>query len=334
MHRRYLCAFALLGMWVYSLVPAFAQQRPADVIDFERIGTGPNDFGWVRGRYGTGPEREQWNNLLDQARDTARERSAAAQVSLRQYDLSLDSKLLGSCFGDETCDWVMRTERAAAAIGSWQRFEAAWAEARPVVAGVVRTATRASDAIRQALGEGAFEAELQARFTSDQLLRAAYADSQLPLSADGRQLFGLVIGMVITRVDRSNAEWLRRTVETSGWPHPPQVSRQGEMAAWIMVLHARHDPELRLRVLGLMRHLAENGLFSRATLATRVDHVLFETTGTQRFGTSGECRGPTFVPFPSEHEDRVPHLRRDEGLPTLEEQERIMSEACSRSPVN
>ena len=96
----------------------------------------------------------------------------------------------------------------------------------------------------------------------------------------------------------------------------------------MLVLHARDDPAFRLQVLDNLQALARAGRMARADLATRYDHILSETTGVQRYGTKGDCVEGRFVVARIEDERRVAELRRQVGLPTLEEQARMMDMAC------
>ena len=326
MKVRYSC---LLAAAAFSLAaegsPAFAQQQPAA---HEQVLITLPDFDWVRVRYGTPQQRAEWQRGVDAARQTARRRTAAVRLFLREHGMTMRSDQSDSCYGDETCLRLLWADRVTTGIGSWERFEAAWAEARPAAAAVLNTVSRAGDMMATALG-GGLESELQARFLRDQLLRAAYSDQEMPLSPDARSLFGFAMAMMMNQVDRINAAWLRRTLAESGWPRPPRLSERAEMAAWFMLVHARHDPELRFSALEMMREASERGELSRASYATRLDHLMEEYTGIQRYGTKGECRDGRFVPAPVEREDQLAGLRRKVGLPTIEEQVRTMAAACA-----
>ncbi len=253
-------------------------------------------------------------------------------MAVRSYGFKFNRPNGDNCFGDSSCGLVLGTERVAAEISSWSEFAAAWGEARPAIAAVAFTVALAETRMREVLESAqtpSLEMDLHTRFTKDQLLRAANADTSSPLSGTSRKLFRLAIGMMMSESDRSNAEWLRKLVATSGWPQSPPMRKEAELAAWLMVVHSRHDPAFRFAMIDMMRKMVEQRRMGGARYATRLDHILSETVGLQRYGTKGECTGGRFALTPVEDMNRVPELRRQMGLPTLQEQEEIMRPACS-----
>jgi hypothetical protein len=291
------------------------------------------DFEWVRQRYQQdAPSRAAWAHLLAEARAVAQQRTRAAIQATKRHGVTLQPPSYERCYGDDRCDWILQTERVAQRFDTWQAFSQAWTEARPVVTAVSLMAAQAEDSVRSALPGSGFEKELHVRFTRDQLLRRAYSDQSIPLSEEGRQLFLLVVSRLIARADHDNTAWLRQSLAASEWPRSGQLRSESEMAAWFMLVHARDDPAFQLQVLDRMAEVVEKGELGRAQHATRVDHILLEVTGLQRYGTQGACEGKRFLPRPTEAPDKVPELRRQMGLPTLQEQEQLMSPACTESP--
>ena len=118
----------------------------------------------------------------------------------------------------------------------------------------------------------------------------------------------------------------------------PVAQSDGHDAPWLIgeavpgealiFIHARDDPEFRFAALDSMSKLRQSGGMTAARYATRLDHVLSETVGLQRYGTKGECRNGQFIRVPSENENSVPALRKASGLPTLVEQSQIVAKAC------
>jgi hypothetical protein len=298
--------------------------------EFSSFGAAAGDFDWVRDRYSaSAADRARWNRTLGWARRIARERSRQSSEGVGRFGVRLSPHPTEGCYGDEACQWIIRTERAASGIGTWTDFSTAWAEARPAVAGYLAALGRAEGQMRQALAANSLDSELKIRLLRDQTLRAALSDSGLGLSPNALALFRLVIGLQASRADRANTAWLNGVLGTSGWPGPPAVTADGSRAAWVMVLHARDDPAFRWRVLAMLEAQVGAGRMSRADFATRLDHILWETAGVQRYGTKGNCVGRRFVVERIEDGSKVAALRREAGLPTLEEQERIMAPACA-----
>jgi hypothetical protein len=282
------------------------------------------DFSFVRARYaGSYEERREWEKLLEWARGRSRRGADAATRLITRQALPAPITTPASCFGDEACDWVLRTEAAASSIPTWTEFAAAWEQAKPAVHGALRLA----QAERQDASQGV-DQELKARLRTDQSLRAALQATQPRLGDAGRALYRLAIGMAVTRADHDNTRWLKALIAKQGWPRPPSVSRQAEEAAWVMTLHARHDPAFRIAALQAM--LAAGA--SPAAHAVRLDHVFSETFGLQRYGTKGECSNGRFVPVPTEDQEGLEERRRAVGLPSSAEQIRIMEPACEAFP--
>jgi hypothetical protein len=217
----------------------------------------------------------------------------------------------------------------AAKFEQWAQFSAAWQEALPVLRGYLAAVREGEAQIRRVAGSGPLDTELKVRAARDQMLRTSLSNQNLDLTPSGVAVFQLAMSQHISRTDRANTDWLRRTIELDGWPLPPEVTLEGTRAAWLLVLHARHDPSFRLGVLARLKRLADAGRIGHADLAVKVDHILSEITGLQRFGTKGDCVDGSFIPAESESPEAVPRLRREMGLPTLEEQASIMRRACS-----
>jgi hypothetical protein len=298
-------------------------------VEFSKLDVSLSDFDWLRARYSSSSsDRAQWLELSSSAAAMARHSSANAQRAVRERGFNLSDRGDG-CFGIEACEWVIRSDRVAAKFTSWDEFNAAWQEAMPVIKGYLAAVVQAENQVRLLAGTGGVDAELKARWTRDQMLRASLSTKDLRLTPTALPLFQLVIGLHIGRTDRANTEWMRRLISTNGWPVSPELTREGRAAAWFLVVHARHDPAFRLMALDSLEKAAQDGRITRADLATKADHILSEITGFQRYGTKGDCVEGQFVLADSEKAEAVPRLRREAGLPTLEEQAEMMRPACS-----
>jgi hypothetical protein len=298
-------------------------------VDFSKLDVTLSDFDWLRLRYSTSAaDQAQWRELSAAAEALGRRNTVNAQRAVRERGLKLSYRGDG-CFGSEACEWVVRTDRVAERFSSWGEFNAAWREAMPVVRGYLAAVAQGENQVRLLTGTGAVDKELKARSARDQMLRSSLSSGNLRLTSPALSAFRLAIGLHISRTDRSNTEWLSRLVERAGWPTSPGVTPEGRAAAWLLVVHARHDPAFRLRALDAVGRADQDGRITLADMATKTDHILSEVTGLQRYGTKGDCIAGRFVPAPSEKPEVVPRLRREVGLPTLEEQAEMMRPACS-----
>lgn len=315
---------AVLAAAVMAANPAVAVPSHAEEPDLRLAA-----FGWLRGRYlGPGPERTEWERLVRSAESLRRLRTAEAQQVVRKKGFNLVYRGDG-CFGDELCERVMRAEGVAPRFDTWGAFEGALKEAMPLVRGYLAAVRQGENQMKLLAGSTATDKELKARFAKDQMLRASLSNNDLALTPAGQAVFRLVIGLHLSRTDRDNAEWLRRLLATSGWPTSPEVTPEGADAAWFLLVHARHDPGFRLDAVDVLQEAAQLGKMSRAGVATKIDHILSETTGLQRYGTKGNCVAGRFVLVPSEQPIAMPRIRHEAGLPTLDEQSEIMGRACS-----
>lgn len=313
-----------------SVSPATASvTEPSGPPNFPVIDVDASDFDWVRDRYSPLIENNtRWRNLLEWAGRRSAERLRQADQAVRGLGVQMRPSDGDSCYGDEFCQWIIRTDWVAAEVPNWEAFSSAWDEVRPAVASYLLAVSQVENHVRQGVDLASPWSDLRIRFARDQALRAALVDTTLPLSNNGRRLFRLVLGMHVSRSDRANTEWLRHTVRAVGWPGPDMPAAIRD-AAWVILLHARDDPAFRLEMLDLLGQQVRVGRMSGADFATKFDHIMWETTGTQRYGTKGDCIAGRFVPVAMEDVRRAPTLRLEVGLPTLEEQARIMQQACA-----
>jgi hypothetical protein len=158
--------------------------------------------------------------------------------------------------------------------------------------------------------------ELHAMLVADQRLR-----EQLTWRwEDGELREPEELSARIDEIDRRNAERLREILDERGWPGRSLVGEDGAHWAWVLAMHAYHDPPFMRRCLDLMTSAVELGEASALDRARLCDRVLIEERGEQLYGTHflinarNEIAGARLVD-PEHVDDR----RRAVGLPPLAE---------------
>ncbi|MBU1618235.1 MAG: hypothetical protein KJ556_03750 [Gammaproteobacteria bacterium] len=122
----------------------------------------------------------------------------------------------------------------------------------------------------------------------------------------------------VEKIDRENSIFLRKLLDTDGWPRVSEVGEAGARAAWLLAQHADHDPELQKKILGVMYELAAIGEALPANAAFLHDRIHVAEGTLQRFGTQGDCEAPgKWAPKAMESKDLVDEYRSRVGLPPL-----------------
>lgn len=122
----------------------------------------------------------------------------------------------------------------------------------------------------------------------------------------------------VEKIDRENSIFLKKLLDTAGWPRVSQVGESGARAAWLLAQHADHDPELQKTILGVMYELAAIGEALPANAAFLHDRIRIAEGKRQRFGTQGDCKAPgKWEPKALESRDLVDVYRSRVALPPL-----------------
>lgn len=159
------------------------------------------------------------------------------------------------------------------------------------------------------------------RMAADDRLR----DELLELRARDRDIRAQVRGALVEGtnpygIDMSasrNADRLAAIIDEHGWPPAVLVGRQGVEAAWLVALHADHDPAFQRRCLDLMADAAAAGEPEPSWLAYLTDRVLVNEGRPQRFGTQYRTTATGLQPHPIEDPDQVDQRRAEMGLAPL-----------------
>ncbi len=111
-----------------------------------------------------------------------------------------------------------------------------------------------------------------------------------------------------------------------GWPGKSLVGKDGANAAWLLVQHADRDPAFQKRCLDLMKEAARKGEVSGQELAYLTDRVRVAQGEKQLYGTQFHTVDGRLVPQPIEDEPNVDKRRKEIGLSTMAEYEKLMHE--------
>jgi hypothetical protein len=150
-------------------------------------------------------------------------------------------------------------------------------------------------------------AELLRRRDNDQAARAAVPTA-------GRDAYRHAMA-----VDDDNAAWLKKVLDTVGWPGRSLVGEEGSHAAWLLAQHADRRPGLQRRCLELLEVAAAAGEASAADLAYLTDRVLLASGESQIYGTQFTGQEGRYVACRLRDPATVDDRRASAGLGTLQE---------------
>ena len=126
-------------------------------------------------------------------------------------------------------------------------------------------------------------------------------------------------------VHRANAERLRRIVSEVGWPHEGLVGAEGAEAAWLVAQHSISEPDFMRRCRDELERESAAGRVPRWQYAYLDDRIRVSEGRPQRFGTQLELKPDGPAPCEIEDPGHLDELRREAGLPSLEERLRAMA---------
>jgi hypothetical protein len=126
-------------------------------------------------------------------------------------------------------------------------------------------------------------------------------------------------------VDRDNTEYLRKLVETHGWPMQSDVGTDASQAAWLLIQHGDHDSAFQAHCLSLMKALPANEV-SSAHVAYLEDRVCVNQGQPQLYGTQFYQEGDFFGPRPIDDVENLEARRKAAGLEPFSDYEARMQE--------
>lgn len=144
-------------------------------------------------------------------------------------------------------------------------------------------------------------------------------ETRTRLASDGSLFKGYAPEM--ERVHLENAAELEAILDAEGgWPPRSRVGSDGCRAAWMVAQHAISRPAFQRRCLLLLQQAVARGDAPALHAAYLEDRIRFNEGRPQRYGTclDWDERG-RLSPGELEDRDNVDRLRRDVGLPPLEQ---------------
>lgn len=166
--------------------------------------------------------------------------------------------------------------------------------------------------------------ELFLRAAADALVRdVATASVQLPAADDEHAT--RCIGMV----DQDNSYWLETVLSNQGWEFSANAKDIGD-AAWLLTQHSDRRLEFQQFMLTELKENANTLELDRRKIALLEDRIAINSGELQSYGTQGRCSASgDWRPFQTAApREEVGALRREVGLPPLEEYIKSMSEFC------
>lgn len=284
----------------------------------------PGDYGWMRGRFADASKAQkdayvELSHWVSKCLAEAKSRLRAELGAQGFPNPAIDTVPVGPLLCRQVAYQPMLTKWS-----SFAEFQNAQSRVRPISETFFATAALAT----QVAGPRGpdFADALAARPTYEQILRSATSwgagsFSKVPqLGTDERAILLSQIGVAMAAEDHANTEWLKKRVHEEGWPKISVVGEQAAGAAWLLVQHADADPLFQLQALRLMEPLLASGEVSKQNYAYLYDRIMLKLVGRQRYATqAGPCENGKRRPQPLEDETAVEKLRKEAGLPPLDE---------------
>jgi hypothetical protein len=124
-------------------------------------------------------------------------------------------------------------------------------------------------------------------------------------------------------VDKDNTQFMKMTIEKTGWPKISDVGKQAAKTAWMLVQHADLDPAFQKKCLKLIKALPE-GEINKRDIAYLVDRVLVAEGKPQLYGTQFRGEGKDLAVIEVEDRPNLDKRRKKMGLGIFAEYEKMM----------
>ncbi len=135
-----------------------------------------------------------------------------------------------------------------------------------------------------------------------------------------------VLAARVREMDSLHSVRLREIIDQYGFPTAAKVGDSALAAAFLLVQHADHDPDMQFEALPYIRRAAERGDLRREAVALLTDRVLLATRGEQVYGTQFDLTDSGFVALPIHDSVNVDKRRAEMDLPPLEEYRKKLEE--------
>ena len=133
------------------------------------------------------------------------------------------------------------------------------------------------------------------------------------------------------QIDRDNLAWLKRVVETHGWPGKSLVGPDGAQGAFLIAQHAVSDLDFMARCLDLLKAAHKAGDADGQWVALMTDRLLVQKDRKkQLYGTQLVPKDGKLVPQPIEDEANVDARRKELGLPPLADYLKLVNDGPAK----
>lgn len=328
--------FVRLRNFVTVALISWAFATPSASAIAAEVVPGVASFDWLRGRFpeASAVEKARWQALKHEALERAERETAKARQDLVAEGVK-PIPLPREAFGDELASLVLSVDKVAGEFDSWQAFDAAIKEARPVFEGFRYATTLAEDITNRP--KDSLADRLRNSIVGEQVVRIGLGwghgqAGQAPaLSSGAQRVMAVLLLPEVERRDKSNTSMLKAEVSRNGWPLISVVGVQASTAAWLLVQHADNDPAFQVRALHLMQPLLSKSEVSKSNYAYLYDRVMLRLTGRQRFGTQFTCSAGRRVPEALEEPNRLDQLRAESGLEPIATYTAMMERAFGKT---
>lgn len=126
-------------------------------------------------------------------------------------------------------------------------------------------------------------------------------------------------------VDRNNTERMKAIVAKIGWPTKSKVGLEGAHQAWLIVQHADKNVDFQIQCLDLMKQESSDEVEKRS-VAYLEDRVRVNQGRSQLYGTQFYYYNGKYGPRPIDDMEHLEERRKEMGLESMEEYERILHE--------
>lgn len=163
-------------------------------------------------------------------------------------------------------------------------------------------------------------AELYRRYIEDQFARSHFSAvleksswaANLPEATLAYAYY--IIGSEACSVDAANVQWLKARLSEHGWYTISKYGSSADLAAWLLVQHADHDPAFQAEVLEMLEPLLIKNETRQRNYAYLYDRVAVNGNRPQRYGTQGRCISGKWEPREVEAPDELDARRAAVGL--------------------
>ncbi len=167
----------------------------------------------------------------------------------------------------------------------------------------------------------------------DRAVRALFKErTHLDGAPDAAAMLKLLYaGAYVDAMDARHLDKLKQLLGNQPWFAPLELDPASEYDAWLIVLHADHDPAFQAAVLKALRPRAEAGLFDGRRYALLYDTWAREQGQPQRYGTQKVCANGHWVADVTEAPEKLAARRAKMGLPPLQQvlrQKNSSAETC------